>query len=336
MTSKPITVRKHDSFLVRNRKSGGMLLRQVIRKKSGVLLRTLMLFGLCFLILQPILDKISVSFMMEKDLYDTTIIVVPRNLTTENYELATQLLNLNTSLLNTALISLATALLQIIATTLAGYGFARFDFPFKRFWFACVILVIIVPPQTISSSLYLHFRYFDVLGIFTRLTGGPINIKGSALPYLMLSATAMGLKNGLYIFMVRQYFKSIPQSLEEAAYVDGASTLSTFIRVMLPQAVPILVSCFLFAFVWQWTDVFYTRLFLPTANTMYLSVRLSGLAESLRTYVSTRLGVSSPSVGYIMQMISTGVLIMIAPLLVLYLFAQRWFIESISSTGLKD
>ena len=112
MTSKPITVRKHDSFLVRNRKSGGMLLRQVIRKKSGVLLRTLMLFGLCFLILQPILDKISVSFMMEKDLYDTTIIAVPRNLTTENYELAAQLLNLNTSLLNTALISLATALLQ--------------------------------------------------------------------------------------------------------------------------------------------------------------------------------------------------------------------------------
>ncbi len=325
-----------DSFWVRNRKSGGLLLRQEARKRFVALLRFLMLFGLCFLILQPVLDKISVSFMMEKDLYDTTIIVVPRNLTTENYTLAAYLLNLNTSLLNTTVISLVTALLQIIACTLAGYGFARFEFPLKRFWFACVVLVIVIPPQTISSSLYLHFRYFDVLGIFTRLTGGPINLKGSPLPYLMLSATAMGLKNGLYIFMIRQYFKSIPYSLEEAAYVDGASTLGTFLKVLLPQAVPILVSCFLFAFVWQWTDVFYTRLFLPTANTQYLSIRLSGMAESLRTYVSTRRGITTPPVGYIMQMISTGVLVVVGPLLVLYLVAQRWFIESISATGLKD
>lgn len=335
MSRQPASV-KSDSFRVRNRKSGGLLLRQEAKKRFGSLLRFLMLFGLCFLILQPILDKISVSFMMEKDLYDTTIIVVPRHLTTENYSLAAQLLNLNSSLLNTTVISLVTALLQIIACTLAGYGFARFEFPLKKFWFACVVLVIVIPPQTISSSLYLHFRYFDVLGIFTRFTGGPINLKGSPLPYLMLSATAMGLKNGLYIFMIRQYFKSIPHSLEEAAYVDGASTLGTFVKVLLPQAVPILVSCFLFAFVWQWTDVFYTRLFLPTANTQYLSIRLSGLAESLRTYVSTKRGITTPPVGYIMQMISTGVLVVISPLLVLYLFAQRWFIESISATGLKD
>ena len=334
--SKMAAELKHDRFLVRNRKSGGMLLRHEFRKKSGSVLRALMLFGLCFLILQPILDKISVSFMMERDLYDTTIIVVPRNLTLENYQLAAQLLNLNSSLLNTALISLLTAVLQIVACTLAGYGFARFEFPLKKFWFACVILVIVIPPQTISSSLYLHFRYFDFLGIFTRLTGGPINLKGSPLPYVMLSMTAMGLKNGLYIFMIRQYFKAIPLSLEEAAYVDGASTFTTFLRVLLPQAVPVLVSCFLFSFVWQWTDVFYTRLFLPTANTMYLSIRLSGMAESLRTYVSTRLGINSPPIGYVMQIISTGVLVVIAPLLALYLFAQRWFIESISSTGLRD
>ncbi|MGI6233879.1 MAG: carbohydrate ABC transporter permease [Christensenellales bacterium] len=334
--NKHMTGIKQEGFWARNRKSGGLLLRQEGKKKFGSILRFLMLFGLCFLILQPVLDKISVSFMMEKDLYDTTIIVVPRNLTTENYTLAAYLLNLDTSLINTTIISLVTALLQITACTLAGYGFARFEFPLKRFWFACVVLVIVIPPQTISSSLYLHFRYFDILGIFTKLYGAPLNLKGSSLPYLMLSMTAMGLKNGLYIFMIRQYFRSIPYSLEEAAYVDGASTLGTFFRVLLPQAVPILVSCFLFAFVWQWTDVFYTRLFLPTANTQYLSIRLSGLAESLRTYVSTRLGIATPSVGYTMQMISTGVLIVVTPLLILYLFAQRFFIESITATGLKD
>ena len=334
--SKLETTAGRTGFWVRNRKSGGILLRQGIQQKAGGILRALMLFGLCFLIIQPILDKISVSFMQERDLYDTTIIVVPRHLTLENFSLASLLMNLDSSLLNTALISLLTSVLQIIACTLAGYGFARFEFPLKKFWFACVILVIVIPPQTISSALYLHFRYFDILGIFTMLTGGPVNLKGSPLPYLMLCATGMGLKNGLYIFMIRQYFRSIPQSLEEAAYVDGCSTFGTFLRVLLPQAVPILVSCFLFSFVWQWTDVFYTRLFLPTANVMYLSVRLSGLAESLRTYMSTRMGITSPPVGYVMQIISTGVLIVTAPLLLLYAFAQRWFIETISSTGIKE
>ncbi len=323
-------------FWVRNRKSGGLLLRQEIRRKGAALLRAAMIFGLCFLIVQPILDKISVSFMQERDLYDTTIIVVPRHLTTENFTLAATLLNLDKSLVNTVIISLITSLLQITACALVGYGFARFDFPLKKLWFACVVLVIIIPPQTISSALYLSFRYFDVFGLFQSLTGSTINLKGSTLPYLLLSATGMGLKNGLYIFMIRQYFRSVPLSLEEAAYVDGASSLGTFIKVMLPQAVPILVSCFLFSFVWQWTDVFYTRLFLPTANVMYLSIRLSGLAESLRTYVSTRLGISSPPVGYVMQMISTGVLVVAAPLILLYVFAQRLFIQSISSTGLKE
>ena len=66
-----------------------------------------------------------------------------------------------------------------------------------------------------------------------------------------MSAGCMGLKNGLYIFMIRQYFRNIPKELEEAAYVDGCGTLKTFVRIMLPDAKPILTSCFLFAFVWQ-------------------------------------------------------------------------------------
>ncbi|MHC1786438.1 MAG: carbohydrate ABC transporter permease [Christensenellales bacterium] len=328
--------RRSAGFWARNRRSGGMLLRQSLRTRAGSILRALMVFGLCFLIVQPILSKISVSFMQERDLYDTTIIVVPRNLTLDNYRLSAQLMNLDSALLNTLMISLLTALLQVISCTLAGYGFARFEFPLKKFWFLCVILVIVIPPQTISSALFLHFRYFDILGIFKLLTGAPLNIKGSPLPYIMLSMTTMGLKNGLYIFIIRQYFKSIPLSLEEAAYVDGASSLGTFLRVMLPQATPILVSCFLFSFVWQWTDIFYTRLFLPTANTMYLSMRLSGLGDSLRAYLANTAGVNTPPVGYMMQIISTGVLIAAAPLILLYVFAQRWFIETVSSTGLRD
>ncbi len=325
-----------ESFWVRNRKSGGYLLRKVVRRKGYQLLRFLLLFGLCFMIIQPLLGKLSVSFMEERDLYDSTVISIPRHLTTENYELAASktLLNYGTTFTNTLFVSCWVSLLQIAACTLVGYGFARFDFPFKKFWFMAVILTVIIPPQTISSSLYLHFNFFDILGIFTAITGAPLNLRGSAVPYALMSATCMGLKNGLYIYMIRQFFSGIPKSLEEAAYVDGCSTFKTFWRVILPEAVPILVSCFLFAFVWQWTDTFYSKMFL--GNTKLLSIEASTIADRLNSYVSVQLGLASgASVGYQQQMVSTGTLMLVAPLLVLYLFAQRSFVESIAASGIK-
>lgn len=106
------------------------------------------------MIIQPLLDKLSVSFMAERDLYDSTVISIPRHLTTANYSLAASkiLLNYGTTFLNTLIVSLAVSVLQIAACTLVGYGFARFEFPFKKFWFAAVIITVIIPPQTISSS----------------------------------------------------------------------------------------------------------------------------------------------------------------------------------------
>ena len=213
---------------------------------------------MCFLILQPILNKISVSFMTEEDLYNPIVVSIPEHFTTENYLLAAELMNYSKAIVNSFVISLTIAVLQIAVCTLVGYGFARFNFPLKKFWFACVIMVILIPPQTISSSLFLHFRFFDVFGIFKLIKGETINLRGSVLPYYLMSGGCMGLKNGLYIFLIRQFFRNIPVDMEEAAYVDGCGTLKTFVRIMLPEAKPILTSYFLFAFVWQWTDGFYS------------------------------------------------------------------------------
>ncbi len=335
MTNPVMNNRVPESFWKKNKKSGGYLLKKTLRRKAYSFVRALLLFGLCFMILQPILDKISVSFMTQKDLYDSTIVVIPRHLTTENFALASQLMRFPQAILNTLWICVLVSFLQIASCTLVGYGFARFDFPLKKFWFVCVILVIIIPPQTISSSLYVHFRFFDFLGLVRLFNNGEaLNLRGSIVPYSLMSATCMGLKNGLYIFMIRQFFDSVPKSLEEAAYVDGCSTFKTFWRVILPDALPILTSCFLFSFVWQWTDIFYTKLFL-NGQTM-LSVQLSGLADRLNTYISITLGIpGGATVGYTQQMISTGTLMVIAPLILLYIFAQRGFMESISSTGIK-
>ncbi len=321
-------------FWERNKLSGGYLLQKLIMDKAVSVVRFILLFGLCFMIIQPILNKISVSFMTESDLYNPIVISIPEHFTTGNYRLAAELMNYKSALINSLIISLTIAGLQIAMCTLVGYGFARFEFPLKKFWFACVILVILIPPQTIASSLHLHFRFFDILGIAKLITGDTINLRGSRLPYYLMSAGCMGLKNGLYIYMIRQYFRNIPGDLEEAAYVDGYGTFKTFIRIMLPQATPIITSCFLFAFVWQWTDGFYSRMFL--GNTKLVSTGLSRIVDSLGAYIQRINGVKTTiSVAYSNCILATGTLMIIMPLIILYLFAQRAFVESISSTGIK-
>lgn len=324
------------NFWERNRLSNGYLLKKKVMAVGVSIVRFILLFGLCFLILQPILQKISVSFMEEQDLYNPIVINIPEHFTTENYRLCADpaIMDYSTGLRNSLIVSTTIAILQIAMCTLVGYGFARFKFPLKKFWFAMVMLVIVIPPQTISSSLYLHFKFFDILGIFKLITGETINLRGSALPYYLISAGCMGLKNGLYIYMIRQFFRNIPKELEEAAYVDGCGTLKTFIRIMLPDAKPILTSCFLFSFVWQWTDGFYSGLFL--GNISLLSKKVENIGELLSHYIiNTLKNPAGASIGYTNCIVATGTLMTIVPLIILYLFAQKGFVESLSSSGIK-
>ncbi|MCR4791267.1 MAG: carbohydrate ABC transporter permease [Lachnospiraceae bacterium] len=298
------------------------------------LVRFILLFGMCFMIIQPILNKVSVSFMTEEDLYDPVVVNIPAHFTTENYQLSAEIMSYKEAFKNSMIISLTIAVLQVIVCTLVGYGFARYDFPLKNVLFGCVLLMIVVPPQVISTSLYLHFRFFDIFGLVRAITGQAINLRGSVLPYYMMSAGCVGLKNGLYIYLIRQFFRNIPKELEEAAYVDGCGTLKTFFVIMLPDAKPILTSCFLFAFVWQWTDGFYSSMFLGT--TKLVSTSLARIVDSLGAFIMRELGIqTSVSVAYSNCILSTGTLMIVLPLIILYLFAQRGFVESLSSTGIK-
>ena len=301
------------------------------------IVRGLLLFGLCFMIIEPMLTRLGVSLMEERDLYDSTIVLLPRHVTLDNFKIVFTLTTFPKSMINTLWTSLLVSVLQVIACTLVGYGFARYDFPLKKFWFGCVVALIIIPPQTISTSLYTYFARFDFLGIVKLFNHGePINLRGSVLPYTLMSATCMGLKNGLYIYMLRQYFRGIPKSLEEAAYVDGCGTMHTFVRIMLPDAMPTVLSCFLFSFVWQWTDLFYTRNFLATSARPIFSTELSTIVPRMSRYFS---GNGTPvivPVGRQQQLISIGVLICCIPLVILYIFTQRTFVQSIAMSGSKE
>ena len=330
-----VYIGKSKRFWERSKRSGGYLLRREISRVAGSIIRGLLMFGLCFMIIQPIITRFLIGIMDEKDIFDSTIILLPRNVTLDNFRIVFELTDFPRSMLNTLWTTLLVSVCQIISTTLVAYGFARYDFPLKKFWFGCVIMLIVIPPQTIQTSLYMNFANFDIFGIIKAITGSPVNLRSNVTPYVLMSLTCMGLKNGLYIYMLRQYFKSVPTSLEEAAYVDGCGTMHTFVKIMLPDALPTIASCFLFSFVWQWTDLFYTRNFL-SAYSIY-SDKLSKIVSAMNHYFSSGSGqaVNVP-VARQQQLIGVGVLICSIPLIVLYCFTQRTFVESLAMSGSKE
>ncbi len=369
-----VFIGENKNFWDRNRRSGGYLLKKRSGQIAITVIRALLLFGLCFMIIQPLLTRFSMGLMQEKDLYDSTIILLPRNVTLDNYRIVAELTDLKTiggawhfrALLNTLWVSVVSSVFQIVATTLVAYGFARYNFRGKKFWFACVIALIIIPPQTIQSALYMNFANFDILRIFTLfgvnaegltfgqrvmslfdgtgtglislITGGQtLNLRSNISAYLIMCITCMGLKDGLYIYMMRQYFQGIPTSLEEAAYVDGCGTMHTFVKIMLPDALPTIASCFLFSFVWQWTDIFYARLFLPSSAISLYSTQMSSMVTRMGRYFSADASkaVVVPN-GRQQQLISIAVLICAIPLIILYCFTQRTFVESLAMTGSKE
>lgn len=294
----------------------------------------MLMFSLCFLILQPFFNKLSLSLMSQADLADSTVVSLPRMPTLDNFKFVWELLRFNESLPFTAGIALATGLMQTVSSFLVGYGFARYSFPLKKFWFACVLLLIILPSQCYSIPLYLQFRFFDVFGIIRALTGKTINLVGSVWPLLLLGATSTGLKNGLYIYLFYQHFRNVPRDLEEAAYLDGCGAVRTLFKIMLPDAIPLATSCMLFSFVWQWTDHRFTNLLL--GSDIFLATRLNGMQQLIDVSGGASL-VNNTATRAIYGdcLTATATLLMLIPVVILYLFGQKRFVESLNFSGMK-
>lgn len=146
-------------------------------------------------------------------------------------------------------------------------------------------------------------------------------------PFAILSLTGLAFKNGLFIYIMRQYFNGVPDELEEAAYVDGAGVIKTFARIIIPMAVPMMVTIFMFSFSWQWSDTFYTGLFFTTTKSAVFLPNIVKIPSSLKTdYVA--------QVTYETAIRNTCGLLILAPLVVIYMFAQRTLIEGVERSGI--
>lgn len=289
-------------------------------------IRLVMLLGLSFLILYPLIYRFSMAFMHEADLYDVSVKWIPRRLYWTNFRAAFLAMDYLTSFVNSLLFSVAISLLQLASCTIFGYALARFDYRFKNIIFVMVILTLIVPPQVILIPLFLNFRFFTIFG-FLKEPG--INLINTFWPFILTGITGMGLRNGLFIYILMQYFKGMPTSLEEAAYVDGAGVFKTFFKVMLPSAGSVLVVVFIFAFVWQWNDVFYTGIFIDQVEMMANNL----IGHGYRGLHYQWYGMW-PTAQKVFLVDSAATILFIIPLLIFYGFMQRYFIESVERTGL--
>lgn len=278
------------------------------------IIRLVLIIGISFMILYPFVVKGIVAFMSTNDLSDNTVMYLPREGSTYFIQKAVMSLDYWSALLNTALMSLGVAILQLFVSTMVGYGFARFKFWGKNILFLLVILMLIVPSQTITLPLYVNLNNF---------LGTGLSLINTPFAMFFLAIMGLGLKNGLYIYMMRQFFRGMPKELEMSAYIDGAGHFRTFFSIMLPNATNMMITIFLFAFTWQWTDTTYNAMLIPDLNI---------LTNTIMKVTS----VTSDDVLQTQALIDTSSLLLILPLLIVFLFAQRYFIQSIERSGLVE
>ncbi len=288
--------------------------------------RYVLLVGIAYVILYPFIAKIAGSFMSLDDFLDVTVKLIPKYPTLDTYKAIITENRYFEAIWNTTIISLLCAIVQMVVTMVIGYGFAKFKFKGNMILFYCVIFTMVVPHHALRLALFQKFRYFDLFGIIKLATGGTLNLLNTYWPLALLSVGGLAFKNGLYIFLMRQFFRGVPDELEEAAYVDGSGVFKTFVRIIVPLSVPMMITVFIFAFSWQWTDDFYTTLFFTKTST-YLIPNIVSVPPSLPVSGSVA-GV------YTSAIINTCALLIILPLLIMYCFCQKYIVQGIERSGI--
>ncbi|ADQ47211.1 binding-protein-dependent transport systems inner membrane component [Caldicellulosiruptor kronotskyensis 2002] len=313
----------------------------VFKKNLFIVLKKLFLytFIICmsYILLYPILFLISNALRAKEDLFDPSVIWIPKHITFKNFEYANMLLSYPLAIKNTLIILIPSVIIQTFICMMVGYGFARFRFAERELLFGILLFTIIVPMQTIIVPLYMKFRYFDFLyigkliGIFT---GKPmtINLLDTPWPFYILNFFGMGIRSSLYIFVFRQFFRNMPVELEEAAKIDGCGPFSTFLRIMVPNATGAIITILLFTIVWHWNDYYVSAMFCN--ENLPVSVMLTALNNRM-SMIQDAYGFSSDDIYLIgSNVLEAGCLMVILPLIIVYIIGQRYFTESIERTGI--
>lgn len=296
-----------------------------------VIFRYFVLIGIAYLMLFPLFQMLANALSNWTDIKEGTTVYIPKNPTFMNFKEALVVFRYKDSALYTAQFTILATVCQLFSTSLAGYALARYKFKGSGLLFACVILTIIVPLQTAQIPMFLEYQHFDFFGIGRLIglfTGEPVtvNLLNSIWVYVLPAALGVGLSSGLYIFLFRQMFRTIPKSLDEAAKVDGCGKWGILSRIMLPNAVPVYVTVTLISFINYWNDTI--------IGTMFNS---QTALKPLMVYIKQNILTAFSSVDEAMQKVQTCAVyfLAVAPLLLLFIVCQKFFVDCMDRSGVK-
>lgn len=284
------------------------------------------LIGVGYVILAPVIGMLANSFSSDADAFNPMVFVLPQHPTLERYQLAILRLDYWKTAAKSLVYTITITVLQLLICSMVGYGFARFDFPLKKLLFGCVVVTIVIPSHTIMLPLYMTFKSMDPFGLMTKITGSA-GVMGTVFPMYCMSLLGCGLRSGLFIYIFNQFFRGLPKEIEEAAFVDGAGMFYTYMRIMLVNAMPAVITVTVFSIVWQFNDVFYAKLFLIPDKTA-ISKRIA----SLQGIIANEDQVLSLTLQELYR--DAGSIMVILPVVIIYLCLQKYFIEGVERSGI--
>lgn len=290
----------------------------------------IILITIGYIVLYPLIYTIVTSIRTPESYLDPTRHWIPTSVYLGHYKRAIEYMEFGKSILNTVRYEMVSALLEVASCAVAAYGFARFNFKFKNIFMVILFLTILVPSPMIIIPLVTNFSHLDVLGIFgllNKLTGIDLrlNLMGTGFTYWIPSFLGVGLRSGILIYIYIQFFKALPRELEEAAWIDGAGSFRTFLSIAVPSSGVVIITVTVFSLVWHWNDYFIASMY--TVGESTLATAAAELPDIIKAHGEYGSAVTSGT-------LLAGTILYIVPLLIVYLFLQRGFIESVDRVGI--
>ncbi|HBP9565596.1 TPA: carbohydrate ABC transporter permease [Enterococcus faecium] len=266
------------------------------------IIRTISMLVILLVIAFPFLWLIISSFKHEKDIISFPPRIFADSYTLDNYIKVWTTIPLLDYIKNTVIFAGGTVITSVFFDSLAGYAFARMRFKGKSVLFYFVLLTMMIPFQVLMIPLFIEVNLLGMLDTYA----------GLIIPRM---TTAFG------IFMMRSFFITLPDSLEEAARIDGLSEFNIFLKIMLPLSKPTLLSLGIFTLMNSWNDLLYPLI-------LTSSSKMRTLPAGLALFTGQNISFYGP--------VMAGTVISMLPLLVVYIFAQKYFVQGTAMSGMKE
>ncbi|HRR77748.1 MAG TPA: carbohydrate ABC transporter permease [Ruminococcus sp.] len=266
----------------------------------------LLLTAVGIVMLYPLLWLIGASFKSNDEIF-SSVWFMPSSFDTDIYKNAWKTVTPYTMghyFLNTFMIIIPKIFFSVISSILVAYGFARFDFPFRRFFFALLLGGMLMPSLVTVMPMFMLWRELGFLDTYIPLT----------VPYLFAS-------EGMFVFILVQFFKGVPKEFDEAARIDGCGSLKTLFFVLVPCIKPAIVSIAVFTFLWTMNDFLTPLIMIQSVEKYPLSLAL-------------RLSVDSTGQNYEQNKLIALSVIGLIPSVAVFAAAQKKFVSGITAGGL--